>query len=582
MDVEGKMAESRALKRKASPTNGQSSKKARHTENNVANHSLAQEADGIQDPASVAEAGFSDSGTDDYSSTNSEDESDQHTTSNTPLTPFSPKASPRFPSELKTHLCTFPDCGKAFNRPAKLQQHILSHTNSRPFVCPHQPCTKDFFRQSHLKHHIKSAHSNIRDHVCDWEGCGKSFITATRLKRHHAAHEGREKFKCSVYGCGQTFRKHGTLQKHILTAHEGRKAYECEVKDESGIVCGQGFDTLGKLHAHEGRVHGGKRFWCCICSPDPSVQRSGEDAVAFSTYAELQEHIKVDHPPHCDVCGQVCNSQRDLKSHVEVRHGKSSLDERKTHLCPEPNCGRAFTKKGNLNVHIQSAHKAKKYICGQVDLETLNRVEGWNGLDACGRALSTKGSLENHIRTAHLGLGRRRSQSATETISHSARKQRDYDLNITKLTGVGYEHYSGRHISCLFPECQFRFSRAYDLQIHLKMRHNLSEHEAKSLTTGVNREFDGKSANYSTSPDDLMQDVGLTAPQMMLPRGYGSVYEEEITHGGRFWAGDVLGEAGEGDDEWFQDEMEMRRLVDDEIGVQGWNEAAASIDPLLR
>lgn len=512
------MAEIPIKKRKATQESDQKAKKARRTQENIDNGTLLREADYPDDLTPVAGRSLSNLDIKDYSSSSSGDDSSEEATTITPLTPSSPQPSPRFPSELKTHLCTYPDCGKAFNRPAKLSQHLRSHTNSRPFVCPHPPCTKDFLRQSHLKHHIKSAHSNVRDYVCDWEGCGRSFITATRLKRHYAVHEGREKYRCNVYGCGQSFRKHGTLQKHHLTVHEGKRAYQCQKRDENGITCGQGFDTLGKLQAHEGRVHGGKRFWCSMCTPDFSVQTPGEDTVGFSTYADLQDHIKVCHPPQCGICGLACSSQRDLRNHVEVRHGQTSVDERRTHLCQEPNCGRSFTKKGNLNVHIQSAHKAKRYICGQEDLGVLNRVDGWDGLNACGKALSTKGSLENHIRTAHMGMGKRRSKPMKETGASLPGQQDDLDLNLMKLTGVGYEEYSRRHIPCITPQCDFRFTRRYDLQVHLQARHGLSAHQANSLATSAVANLQHWNSGLQLFPDKPIDDADPMTPLMNLPR----------------------------------------------------------------
>ncbi|KAL8721082.1 MAG: hypothetical protein Q9225_002154 [Loekoesia sp. 1 TL-2023] len=552
-------AETRGLKRKFAGAHSQSIKKAHHTEECFAEDRLHRKATVATSSGQVENAKDDISNSDLSSYSGSDDESDHDAAVNTPPTPYSPNPSPRFPSELKTHLCTYADCGKAFNRPAKLAQHILSHTNSRPFVCPHKPCTKDFLRQSHLKHHVKSAHSDVRDYACEWEGCGKKFITATRLKRHYAAHEGREKFRCCVYGCGQTFRKHGTLQKHIVTVHEGRKAFQCELQDEDGNLCGQGFDTSGKLRAHEGRVHGGKRFWCSMCSSntlemEPTAnQTSIAGAAGFSTYAELKEHIKNDHPPQCNICGLVCNSQRDLKNHAEVQHGKACVGERKTHPCPESGCGRAFTKKGNLNAHIQSAHKAKRYVCGEVELASLNSVDGWDGLDACGRALSTKGSLENHIRTTHMGMGRRRLKTTQKYIPDPAQEQHDHNMNLLKLTGVGYEEYSGRHIACLIPGCGFRFGRDYDLQVHLVSRHNLSEHEAEISITGAGESFHYRIAGNYNLPDD---------PKHNSPYGYSNIQEDNIPDGGFFWIGNDFDEPQEGEDgEWLRDEKEMQNLI---------------------
>lgn len=422
----------------------------------------------------------------------------------------------------------------------------------------------------------------MRDYVCEWEGCGKSFITATRLKRHHATHEGKEKFRCSVSDCGQTFRKHGTLQKHFVTVHEGGKPYTCGMQDEDGNACGQGFDTAGKLHAHEGRVHGGKRFWCSICASDTSKKDPAldgslkEDESGFSTYAKLQDHINTDHPPECSLCGYVCSSQRELKNHVEVTHGTLDVDERKTHLCPEAGCGRAFTKKWNLNVHIQSAHNSKKYICGEVALETLNRVEGWDGVNACGRALSTKGSLESHIRTAHMGQGRKRSTRRRQTKDSGQQ-------HLLKLTGVGYDQESRRHIPCLLPDCNFRFGRNYDLQIHLVSQHGTPENVAKELVVGSGGDAGSSSAGRDVFPDDLMNNIDPNDWHMMDPKDYGDLGEEDISGGGQFWIGDNTADGEEqGDDGWLQDQMEMRMLIDGEDAeTQGQDEASTAIDPFL-
>ena len=417
-------------------------------------------------------------------------------TATTPITPGSPKVSPRFPSDLKTHHCTFPDCDKAFNRPAKLSQHLRSHTNTRLFICPHLPCDKNFLRQTHLKHHVKSAHSNVRDHICDWDGCGKAFITATRLKRHRAAHEGREKFKCQSQGCNQVFRKHATLQNHVSIVHEGRKPYVCDMLDEEGHGCDMGFNTSSKLRSHQGRIHGGKRFWCSICcstrTEDNDVHWNDleTDLCGFPTYTALQEHIKIDHPPTCTKCGLQCSSQRELKNHVEIRHGERDVDDRRTHLCLEPNCGRAFTKKGNLNVHIQSVHRSKKYVCGSVPLESLKNIGGWNGHNACGQSISTKGNLEEHIRKKHIASGQNHTKRKNQRPKQTKCLQKTVST-LTRLTGVGYEKNSGRPINCLFSDCSFRFSRCYDLSVHLQTRHSLAEQEVQALIPNREEIFGG-------------------------------------------------------------------------------------------
>ncbi|KAI4240825.1 MAG: hypothetical protein L6R40_004939 [Gallowayella cf. fulva] len=304
-----------------------------------------------------------------------------------------------------------------------------------------------------------------------------------------------------------------------------------------------------------------------------------EGVAGFSTYSQLQEHIKTIHPPECRVCGMVCSSQRELKSHVEVRHGTLSVEDRKSFVCQEPGCRRAFTKKGNLNVHIESTHKAKKYVCGEVPPKSLNNVEGWDGVNACGRALSTKGSLQNHIRTTHLGMGRRRRKPAGKSRDDSSNDHSNTS-NLMKLTGAGYDDDSRRHIDCLFPQCNFRFVRDYDLQIHLLSRHGLTEADAETFVTGTKGEIGPMSASSSAFPEDLMQEIISKNQDAVDIQGHEDIDDALFTGEGRFWIGDGLHDTdARGDDEWVRDEREMRAVIEDGTGAHEQDETM--IDPIL-
>lgn len=408
----------------------------------------------------------------------------------TPATPIS-TTSTRYPSELKTHHCPFESCTKAFNRPARLQEHIRSHNNERLFQCTFEGCDKTFLRASHLTHHVKSAHTGVRDYVCDRPSCGKSFVTGSRLRRHLAAHDGRDKYRCTEYPpCEEIFRKHSTLQKHIATVHLKEKPFPClHVDPDTGHKCQMGFDTAGHLRAHESRVHTEKRFSCAECSQRLQEESSNMDAagnspdhsVTFPTYALLQEHIRTVHPPKCPNCPIVCATSRELRRHLEVAHGDVSLEERKLFPCTVEGCGRSFTKKGNLTVHIRTVHEGeKRFACGVTDLSGSNKVTGWDGI-GCGKRYGSKLALEEHIRTAHLGFmnakAERRQQLGISKTAHAA----NHISTIAALTGQGYVEETGRHIACFYDSCQHRFHRDYDLWVHMTTKHGCSEDEIQGL-----------------------------------------------------------------------------------------------------
>ena len=412
------------------------------------------------------------------------------TVHDTPATPFSPAStkSAKYPSELKTHRCPFEACNKAFNRPARLQEHLRSHNNERLFRCTHDDCDKTFLRPSHLNHHVKSAHTAVRDYVCDRPGCDKSFVTGSRLRRHQAAHDGRDKYRCTEYPpCNETFRKHSTLQKHITTAHLNQKPFPCPHIDlNTGHKCQMAFDTAGHLRAHEGRIHSEKRFSCTECSQHLEDTMNIDDdnqsrEVVFPSYALLQTHIRSVHPPRCPACPIVCATSRELRRHLEVAHGDVSLEERKAFPCTVPGCDRSFTKKGNLTVHIRTVHDGeKRFACGETDLSSSNKVTGWDG-EGCGKRYGSKLALEEHIRTAHMGYMNAKAERR-QRLGLSNERSKPTGLSaISALTGEGYAEETGRHIACFVESCAHRFHRDYDLWVHMSSKHGCSEDEIRDL-----------------------------------------------------------------------------------------------------
>ena len=515
-------------------------------------------------------------------SSNSSDEEDHGSTLNSPSlnfqTPLSSRSSPRWPSDEKIYHCTYDSCDKSFNRPARLAMHVRSHTNDRPFVCPHKSCTKSFMRNSHLKHHTKSAHSDVRDYLCEWAGCGKRFVTQTRLNKHHAAHQGREKYRCTIENCGQSFRKHATLQAHVAKDHEGRSRYTCEMTDEVGTECGRGFSTSSKLKAHEGRTHGTMRFWCTVCSSQEhegisnEAEREVSEGVGFSTYSDLQEHIKVDHPPTCLKCGEQFYRPRELKVHYKSQHGATNPEQGKIQLCSEPGCGRGFTRKGNLTAHIRTVHaKEKLFVCSKGMIASLNNISGWEGDDACGSAFTSKGNLAGHVRTVHLGLDHPRK----------AKKFAKIELKpvsvLTKLTGFGYVEESGRNIVCLISDCEHRFFRDIDLYAHLQNHHGLAISEIPNSlerqdSSVVSLTWDGN-PHYRTA-EDVEADRAFEA-QHVLEENL-QISEDSAMTDQPFLIGGDSTYVDPGIDDWARDQMETQR------SVNGENEDEVMIDPVLR
>ncbi|KAF2964361.1 hypothetical protein GQX73_g9205 [Xylaria multiplex] len=475
----------------------------------------------------------------------------------TPLTPLSPAR--KWPSDLKTIKCTYPDCEKTFNRPARLAAHLRSHNNERPFNCPYPDCDKDYIEEKHLKQHIKGSHTAERDHTCTHEGCGKNFMTATRLRRHQLVHEGQERFRCRDFPpCNQSFRKHQTLQRHIRTEHQHMPAFQCNHKDnELSPSCGQGFDTAGALRRHQERDHGENRFWCDECATQTD-EAGNPKKVGFPTLTLLQAHMKNSHV-NCMFCGEACDGREKLERHIESDHAnRKPVEERKTVACTWSGCTKTFTRTSNLNVHIRSAHEGVRFVCGEFDLSKTKDLATWSNAQGCGQAFNIKLTLENHVRYVHLMHERPESNHAG--AQPSLQQHQADPTMLEQLTGVGEK--SRRTVPCTFSGCHLKFTYSGELEAHIQNEHKIEQALLDSI------EEPGSTSELPTVFQDVAQ--GIT--------------EWEADYGGQdFWVGadmtmEVFSTGGAGiDEEWLRDEAEMRRL----IGPDGPDELNGLIDPSL-
>ncbi|XP_050737947.1 uncharacterized protein LOC127009179 isoform X2 [Eriocheir sinensis] len=147
-------------------------------------------------------------------------------------------------SKTRNYKCKL--CGDSFFRIQNLLLHETKHTSERPFLCEscgwsgktknslivhtkkhtgellrcqYSQCTYATAKRSHLKEHMLH-HSNSRPFIC--EECGHSFGTNSHLRRHVKLHLPEKPFKCSQ--CDYSSPRQDRLKIHIRKKHTPKES----------------------------------------------------------------------------------------------------------------------------------------------------------------------------------------------------------------------------------------------------------------------------------------------------------------------------------------------------------------------
>ncbi|CAL1542174.1 unnamed protein product [Lymnaea stagnalis] len=377
----------------------------------------------------------------------------------------------------KPFICPFEGCSRSFSGKSKLELHVRSHTDERPFICdkcgsgfrgnqelkahrlthtsekPHQcpKCDKNFKLLSSLKRHLQFHDGGDFPFPCTYPECGKAFKSKYDLKCHDRLHTGEKPYKCPEPGCGMAFRIPCQFTMH-KRSHTGERPFRCNVDG-----CSAAYISSNALQAHM-LSHTSERPLCCeFCGK------------TFKHKMLYRMHLKKHSEPQsfvCPVegCGEEHADRRSLDQHMASNHGIQDYKplNKKVFECTEVGCGLRYSTDGGLRYHKLRVHNSGNLpIEEEPDSRKLSCP-----FDKCERVYEDADSLRDHLAKAHMPIPREKMCPLCGLAFPHTEQLELHIHTFHNESSILNEHLKGIFV-CNSERCGLRFHRLEELKHHV-------------------------------------------------------------------------------------------------------------------
>ncbi|XP_014474745.1 PREDICTED: uncharacterized protein LOC106744457 [Dinoponera quadriceps] len=204
--------------------------------------------------------------------------------------------------------CSWPGCGKVFDKPCRLKAHTRSHTGCKPYHCTYQDCKWSFSSSSKLKRHQKK-HTNERKFACEAPGCGKAFMRSEHLKEHRLTHTEGRYFHCFV--CDARFSAKSSLYVHI-------KKHQTKMLTKMDDLSNAGRKGARTKASHFSRA--AKPIQSVSMEP-LRLEESDAASCDDSTYAFHKDQLRTAYYCPIETCAYLYSNETTLRQHALKVHG---------------------------------------------------------------------------------------------------------------------------------------------------------------------------------------------------------------------------------------------------------------------
>ena len=246
---------------------------------------------------------------------------------------------------------------------------------------------------------MAETHTEEKPHVCD--SCFTVFSSEESLQEHRVSAHDASLYVCQL--CKLIFTKEEDLNEHIAAAHaEYNVGVKNEVKEENGKVfqcatCDETFMQAIDLTLH---MFNAKHVGKCEINDDDN--KTSDDKESDGKRQAKVKKRKKRKQSACTVCGKTFTKKRYMDIHMLVHTGE------KPYECDE--CGRAFRQRSALRTHMVTHTGARPFpcsVCGASFTTSFSMKRHYkihtgekpHKCTKCGKSFRTKVGLNEHMNT---------------------------------------------------------------------------------------------------------------------------------------------------------------------------------------
>ncbi|XP_063764539.1 zinc finger protein Rlf [Eleginops maclovinus] len=396
---------------------------------------------------------------------------------------------------LKEHLQSKANVNKDNVKTEAEQKRMEEDDDIEPGEITIDPSLMQYYKSTHdpevLQHIVQQAKSVKEKNMDDDE-----YVTFEYIDEHFNL-QNRDEYPCPGTGCTRIFKHSKYLYVHLKLEHRGddnvKHFNQMRDKREKCVFCRR---HLASAHHHRKhrRVHYGDRPYMCV------VMGCG---AKFRTSIELVTH-KQTHGFHlnyqCELKGcYVTYSDLGQIYHHEAQHFRDAA-----FTCSSPECSKYYLSKKEFIKHLsthnitfserdfEAQRKARRKLLKTLTTEASNRLN-----KSSDPAETDNGDVLNSSST-----------SCASSLQSSDGKEPKTTMTLVAVC------FDGSKFTCGFEKCGMTFSRARDVQRHLKCAH--PEHlklENKEHKHDKDRGSKSKGMKTETEPDSEEKGKGeLSTP----------------------------------------------------------------------